>query len=234
MIKNVIINIIKSSFSPTIISKCVKIYYRYSYIKYKIINKKNNEIFNTIYDLNIWNCHESRSGEGSTLQNTNNIRRELLRIIDEYQIHSILDAPCGDLNWIREVNLHVDIYYGADIVGELIKNNNSFYGSNNKKFLLLDITNASIPTVDLILCRDCLQHLSMNSVISVLSNFNASSSTYLLATTFPSTYKNFNIGTGDFFPYNLCLPPFNLQPPIEIFLDYTNNYNPHMALWKIN
>ena len=32
-----------------------------------------------------------------------NIKKEIIKIINDYKIKSILDAPCGDFNWIEKI-----------------------------------------------------------------------------------------------------------------------------------
>jgi len=79
------------------------------------------KIFTDIYDENRWGDKESRSGPGSTLAQTEAIRSKLPEILEEFHIHSILDIPCGDFNWIKEVNLDSISYIGADIVKKIFK-----------------------------------------------------------------------------------------------------------------
>ena len=55
--------------------------------------------FTKIYKSNHWNSLESRSGEGSTFENTENIRLMLPKLLNKYQISILLDVPCGDFNW---------------------------------------------------------------------------------------------------------------------------------------
>jgi len=47
---------------------------------------------------------ESRSGTGSSLEQTAQLRRELPRLIAETGVRRFLDAPCGDCNWIAELD----------------------------------------------------------------------------------------------------------------------------------
>jgi hypothetical protein len=76
--------------------------------------------FTDIYQRNTFGGRESRSGEGSTLEQTAVIREEIPRLLRELRAKTFLDAPCGDLNWMQLVDLPVEKYYGVDIVEELI------------------------------------------------------------------------------------------------------------------
>ena len=88
--------------------------------------------FTKIYLENHWNDSESRSGEGSTLENTQNVRNELPKILKKYNIKSMLDAPCGDFNWMKSITQDVSIkYIGGDIVKPMIENNQAKHGDNS-------------------------------------------------------------------------------------------------------
>jgi hypothetical protein len=55
--------------------------------------------FNSVYKSRIWSNGGERSGsdsgQGSSLKQTENIRHHLMQIIQNYNISSILDFPCG-------------------------------------------------------------------------------------------------------------------------------------------
>ena len=91
-------------------------------IKSKFISKPNlKDRFSIIYKSNYWDNSETVSGPGSTMKNTVNLRNKLKKIIKEYKIKSIFDAPCGDCNWIMSIIRNSSIkYIGADIVDEII------------------------------------------------------------------------------------------------------------------
>ena len=70
---------------------------RNKYLEKKIFsNTKTSEIFTQIYKSNYWNDSESKSGTGSSLKSTENIRKELPLLLKEFKINSLLDIPCGD------------------------------------------------------------------------------------------------------------------------------------------
>jgi len=80
------------------------------------------EKFSEIHEKNIFGGRISRSGEGSDLVQTEIIRRELPKIVEQYSIRTFLDAPCGDWYWMRETDLGVEHYIGVDIVETMIEN----------------------------------------------------------------------------------------------------------------
>lgn len=204
------------------------------------INKLSNEKkFEWIYSSNYWGSSESGSGVGSSLEYTQNLRSHLGPLFDEYNVKEILDAPCGDFNWMKEF-LH-DYkrrssikYIGGDIVGVLIDENVSKYQAEDVSFVKIDITQDKLPTVDLMICRDCLFHLSYADINLFLKNFLDSGIKYLLTTTHLHDIENKDIKTGDFRHLNLFLNPFFLSnKPLAKIDDWIPpDYRRQMCLWS--
>lgn len=197
------------------------------------------EIFDTIYRSNAWQDPDSRSGPGSNLEHTIAVRRELPRLLLNLQVQSLLDAPCGDYQWLSGVKLGHISYTGVDIVDTVVERNKKDYGGPKRSFLHADIVTDLLPRADLVLCRDCLVHLSYLEAIRVISNFRRTGSGYILTTTFPDRRKNFEIHTGGWRPLNLCKPPFNFPTPISLLSEeYTGNGGRHadksLGLWRLD
>jgi hypothetical protein len=151
------------------------------------------------------------------------IRKQLPAIIEKYAIKSMLDVPCGDYNWMKMVEKTCN-YIGGDIVIDIIEKNQKLYASEGVQFKLIDITKDTLPMVDLIFCRDCLQHLSYANVHKALCNFKCSGSKYLLATSYPKTWINHDIEDGGYRALNLRNTPFNLPKPLfKIRESYNSN-----------
>jgi SAM-dependent methyltransferase len=173
--------------------------------------------FSLIYSRNMFRGRESRSGEGSNLVQTAEIRRVLPGFLQELHVQSVLDAPCGDLFWMRETPLGVEKYIGVDIVEELVEKNRQELGDETHEFLCRNLARDELPRVDLIFCRDCLVHLTYADVNRVLSNFKRSGSRYLLTTTFPGRDRNIDlVGRNVWRTLNLQAAPFNFPPPLEL------------------
>ena len=158
-------------------------------ILYPIYNKMNEKrfknstlekIFTEIYEKNMWTDKESRSGTGSSLKKTKSLRKALPQLFKDYSINSILDIPCGDFNWMREVNLKSISYIGADIVEEINQNNIKKYLAENKKFVKMDILKDNLPKVDLIFCRDLFIHLSYEDIFKAVTNIKKSGQNFYL------------------------------------------------------
>ena len=184
-----------------------------NYLFGKKLNSK--ETFEKIYDSNYWKSNESKSGPGSQMDSTENIRKELPKIWEKYNIKSVLDAPCGDYNWMKNVKKDGITYVGVDIVPKIIEENNKKYKNDNTQFRELNIIKDKLPKSDMIICRDCLQHLSYEDAKKAVKSFKDSGSIYLLVTNYPWTLENWDIKEGDFRPLNLCEKPFNFPECIE-------------------
>lgn len=172
--------------------------------------------FSEVYAKNIFGGLDSRSGAGSDLVQTEIIRREIPRVLKQYGIRSMLDAPCGDWFWMREVNLEIRQYTGVDIVEAAIARNRAEFGREGVDFICLDLSKDALPKVDLIFSRDCLVHLSFADTLRILRNFKASGAEFLLTTTFPGRSGNEDLGDGFWRPLNMEIAPFNFPPPVEI------------------
>lgn len=188
--------------------------------------------FTRIYKKNAWNSEESVSGPGSTLSLTKNLRETLPALLKKWNIKSMLDAPCGDFNWMSKITLDNVAYTGADIVTEIIKKNKIKYPG--KKFIELDIIHDSLPYADLVLCKDCFIHLKNADVIRTIENFKKSGIRYMLASTYPVDF-NKQILTGHFRPVNLERPPFNLPEPLDKIEDHAEEGSERwLGLWRLN
>jgi hypothetical protein len=194
---------------------------------------QGGNVFEEIYRTNYWNSKESRSGIGSTLEYTAPIRARLPGLFTKYRVSSILDAPCGDFNWMRHVDLGDRYYTGGDIVSDLVSEMQSTYGSPRRKFIVYNIVSDEAPAVDLWMCRDVLFHLTFADALSVLEQAAASNIKFFLSTTYRYVKKNIDLErTGGFRTINLQKAPFDLPSPIELLDDFVVPRVPrYLALW---
>jgi Methyltransferase domain len=182
-----------------------------------LLNKPQHEIvFDKIYRMNAWGDRETYSGAGSNTINTAVIREKLPEILKELGVRTILDIPCGDFFWMKDIRLDMTTYIGADIVKDLIAANRKKFETPEKTFVVLDILSDNLPTVDLILCRDCLPHFSHREIKRALAGIKKSNSRYMLTSTYTSRNENPDISTGSFRPLNLQRAPFNFPEPVAI------------------
>jgi len=199
-------------------------------------DKNLQEVFTRIYDTKYWYNGESLSGPGSNLEYTANLRQELPKLFDIFNIKTVLDAPCGDMNWMRHV-LHEckDIdYIGGDIVLRMIETNKRLYGNNRIRFQVIDITTDKLPPVDLMICRDCLFHLPEYKIREFFDNFLKSDIKYLLTTTHETDdTKNRSINPGEWFKIDLLSSPYNFSSNARFkIVDWIPGETPrHMFMW---
>lgn len=184
----------------------------------------HRSVFQRIFDDRYWGDEESVSGIGSRLVQTEHIRRELPRILKQYEIKRLFDAPCGDLNWMKAVLAGTDIdYAGGDIVPEVVERARLNSPDPAYRFSVFDITRDRFPVADLWVCRDVLFHLSFANIWKALENFSRSDVKMMLVTTHTvKDVANRDIWTGDFRLLDLFKPPFSLPPDIVLdrFPDY--------------
>jgi SAM-dependent methyltransferase len=183
-------------------------------------DKDIKDVFAEIYRENFWLGTKSRSGQGSTLVTTAVIRQELPQLFDMFKIDTVLDAGCGDHYWMRTVDMKGRLYFGVDIVPEMIEKNRAHFADDNHHFLCLNVAEDLLPKADLVICRDVLAHLDVNTACKVLRNLKASGSTFLLATTH-ETGKNRSIIPVNHYPYDLTVAPFNLPEPLILIKETT-------------
>ncbi|WP_448044419.1 class I SAM-dependent methyltransferase [Bradyrhizobium liaoningense] len=170
--------------------------------------------FERIERTNLWGAATSVSGLGSEDPATSAVCEALPALLQRLCMRSLLDAPCGDAGWIGRLELDVD-YTGIDIVPSLIEANRRRVagGGSPGRFLVADVTRDALPCADIILCRDCLVHLSFANVDRALAQFRMSGARFLLVTTFPEWDGNQDCEDGDWRALNMEKAPFNWPAP---------------------
>lgn len=192
-------------------------------------------VFTKTYQQGGWGCSESVSGRGSSLEETAEVRKKLPGLFKEFDIKTLLDVPCGDFNWMKEVAPSLDRYIGGDIVKDLVNENTRRYAGSTVSFMHLNAMKDRLPKVDCILCRDMLVHFPSRDIIQTLRNFKASGAQYLLATTFPATQVNREIEVADWRMINLEKPPFNFPPPAGLIVEQClTKPDKSLGLWLIS
>lgn len=214
---------------------------RYTLYQLNQLKKKTTEqVFNKIYKTKAWGGRNSVSGPGSDDHQTGIIIKELQVVFNELSISTMLDIPCGDFHWMNNLNFdlsNID-YTGADIVKDLISDNNEKYGRDNVRFLNLNMIKDKLPEVALVFCRDCLVHFSFADIFLSLENVCDSQSEFFLTTTFIGRKENHDIATGQWRPLNLELAPLLLPRPIRIINEgCTEGHGAYedkaLGLWRV-
>ena len=145
----------------------------------------------------------------------------------------MLDLGCGDLNWMRHVEL--DVYYsGGDLLPDVIRENQARYSSDRVKFIILDGIRDPIPDdVDVILCREVLSHLSFRHALALLKNIYRSNAKFLIATQIDTGKPNADVHTVGFRPIDLTREPFDFPAPLRCIPDDAISKSRSLAVWRI-
>ena len=183
------------------------------------------EAFGAVYREHHWGGEDQAfySGSGShvpsiVLPYVNAVRAFLARF---EQPPTVVDLGCGDFNVGSQVRDQCGTYIACDVVSELIEFNRSRYADRDVEFRTHDLTQAPVPTCDVVFIRQVLQHLGNADIVRGLANL-AGRCRYLVVSEhvpssadFPSNQDKpsggsirLDFGSG----VVLTDPPFNLRP----------------------
>ena len=203
--------------------------------------------FARMYETNLWDGTESRSGDGSSLSATAGVRSGLPALLRQIGVTRLLDVPCGDFHWMAHVDLAaagVGAYVGGDVVDALVAENTARYGNVARTFVRVDLTSGPLPLVagqpaDAVLCRDCLVHLSFANITRAMRVIRESGARYLITTTFLEQSSNVDIVDGNWRPLNLQRAPFELPSPVAVLVEGCEEEggafaDKALAVWRVS
>lgn len=199
--------------------------------EYNPNTSKAQNTFETVYNERRWGDAGDGSGAGSSLEASRSARSVLLRVIKEYGISSMVDAPCGSMAWMPTVltqlasdNLAIQ-YVGLDVSCSVVNVHSlRFTRRKNWRFFCADVCHQALPQkFDLVFSRDALQHVPIEYAFAFLSNVKKSKAKFLLVGSYlNSTKPNVDINIGDYYDIDLTKPPFEVLPaPIQVFQETT-------------
>ncbi|MBL4691845.1 MAG: hypothetical protein JKY92_00750 [Magnetovibrio sp.] len=198
------------------------------------VKQDREQVFTSIWKNNVWGNLETKSGPGSTRAKTDHIRPQLLDLFAELGIKTLVDAGCGDFNWMGDVATHLDHYRGVDIVASMIDElSQTHKGVHSLSFQQADVVKDILPKANAILVRDVLTHFSQDDVKAALEMFAKSGSTYLIATTHQGG-KYQDIRTGDWFPMDLSQAPFKLLEPLNMIREGAAENPKCLGVWRLD
>jgi len=176
-------------------------------------------------------------------------------VVDMFAIRSIADVPCGDgcfagavLTLLRNRTAAApsaprptDLsYVGVDIVRSLVEGNRALLGDERTRFVSGDIVSGAwpLPSADLVLSRQMLQHLCNDDALRFVRLVARSSARYALLTTFKTddNFVNTDIpcASGGFRAQDLTKPPFSLPAPMALFDEqYPVDPRVSLGLWRV-
>ncbi len=184
------------------------------------------ETFQRIYRTKAWGDDGQLfySGPGSRGQVSDRYCASVIKFIQEHQVRSVVDLGCGDFSVGRRIVEATDVRYtGIDVVPELIEHHQSTVHHPLISFQCADITVDPLPTGDLCLIRQVLQHLSNEEITRVLANLG-SFSRALISEHISVDPKQFNRDKPHGPDVRMCYgsgvyvdqPPF-LMPAVEMW-----------------
>ena len=203
--------------------------------------------FEHIYDSHLWSDGNGGSGTGSGLAVTQYAMSSIRTVVNKFEITSMADVPCGGMHWmpylLRDLrgDVHNFSYHGLDIVRSVIEASQVRFANESwMHFEVLDFTRTPVPAgVELIMCRDALQHLPLAMVVDALEMFSKSEAQFLLVGSYlGSVAENRAIEAGDYYSINLTLDPFLLTGYQHLYHEHTSEFiedpDKHLLLFPID
>ena len=174
--------------------------------------KEIQEKFDDIYKTNEWGYG---SGLGSVYEFAKPYIPCILDVIKDNNIKTVLDYGCGDWQFSKYIkwNMLVDKYIGVDVAKKIIENNIKEYSSEYIEFQYID-KNFIIPKVDLIICKDVLQHLPNLEVAKLIKEFKKKSKYILITNDIhcgDGNYEDIDINIGQCRKLDLLKKPWSLN-----------------------
>jgi SAM-dependent methyltransferase len=203
-------------------------------------SRKSEQIFSEVYRRNQWGGApgEFCSGSGSRGPQTLLYIETVRRFIADNDIKTVVDIGCGDFVIGREIAHYCEHYIGVDVVPDLIAHLSRHFGSDRVEFRCIDAARDPLPTADLCLVRQVLQHLSNRDIQAIIEKLGPYRS-IIVTEHYParSSFKAYNLDkiTGpDVRAYDgsavyLDKPPFNLavEKLVEFPLPQQNAVRSH-------
>lgn len=175
--------------------------------------------FEKVYATNEWG---HGSGEGSAPKHTRGYVQFLQAFLKRHQVRSVVDMGCGDWQFSRYVDWTGIQYLGFDLVRSVIDSNQKRFAKPDIQFKCYDGDFSQLPTADLLLVKDVLQHLSNENIrafFPILNRYRLCLITNCVNPHGPTVSKD--IRDGEFRYLDLRLAPYELQAE-EVF-EFTNH-----------
>lgn len=178
-------------------------------------------IYNEIYQQNRWG---QGSGAGSTFENTALYHAFLADFLRANDIQSMVDVGCGDWQSMQYFDLTGIDYTGFDVASVVVDRNNAQYANDHIRFVLADAAGSELPTADLVVIKDVLQHWPTPRIQAFLPQLSRFKFALITNCAEPRAELNKDISDGRFRPLDLTLPPFNQN--LKHVFTFTNRLKP--------
>jgi SAM-dependent methyltransferase len=184
-------------------------------------DEQTERIFSYIYEQEIWEERAYGCGNRNrdeAVKNSAPYCKFIEDFLRDNQIQSVVDAGCGDWTLLQPINWRAVRYLGVDIVKPVIEKNQTQFASPTCSFLHADITEADLPSADLLICKDVLHHLTDNQVAALFKQFPKFKFCLVVTNTDPTTHtsQNKTIVCGGCRTLDITKAPFNMKA-VKIF-----------------
>lgn len=134
------------------------------------------DVMEQIYTMKLWGKNDSNfySGLGSHHPEIVDPYIDILSsFLQSFKTPlKVCDLGCGDFNVGKELVKYTDKYIGVDIVKDLIEHNTKTFNQKNLDFQCLDIAVDDLPSGDIAILRQVLQHLSNIEIQGILAKLS--------------------------------------------------------------
>ena len=167
-------------------------------------------VFDEIYRTNAWNGIETRSGPGSGMIATRRVAEDIVALVAELGVKSVLDYGCGEGLWMPDLPGYVgiDVSWAAIARAQAFHPDRTYY-VDDRQYL---------PRLELVIIRDVIQHLPSVMALGLLTRAVLSGARWLLASTYQGG-ENVEIMEGEAYSPDLMAEPFNLWKPERLIFD---------------
>lgn len=177
---------------------------------------QHEQVFTHIYDHAVWGRNSEKvgfSGGGSLLKNARAYIDLLVPFMKEHNITSVVDAGCGDWEFSRFIDWTGIQYIGYDVVESVIEKNIKRYSSPNVTFIHANMLTEDLPPADLLLCKEVLQHLTNEDILSFLPQLKKYKYCLITNNVYTRTLSSDNpdCTMGQCRNIDLSQPPFNIK-----------------------
>ncbi|GAA4318385.1 class I SAM-dependent methyltransferase [Pontixanthobacter gangjinensis] len=125
-----------------------------------------------VYSKNLWGGNKSEFYSGIGSHHPEIIEPYIEKVTSFLRSFEnppvVCDLGCGDFNVGKELLDYAGKYIAVDIVEPLIRHNSENFSRENLEFRCLDIAKDELPTGDIAILRQVLQHLSNTEIQSIL------------------------------------------------------------------
>jgi SAM-dependent methyltransferase len=178
------------------------------------------------------------SGSGSAVHATTTYRHTVESFLRLNNVRTVIDLGCGDWQFSPLIPwAHYGIsYLGLDISSVIVEANQAAFGSTHCNFKVIERPDElkTFAAVDLIICKDALQHMPNNMINAYLDGFEAVGDQSLVTNDIvPAHGLNQDIELGGYRSIDIRQPPFSRRSSViaeYAVFDGQTNFLKHVHL----